>query len=322
MPAGILVVIEQRENEIKAQSLQTLSKAAEMAKASGEKLSAVLIGSGINGLVDGLKSYSLSTVYTADADFLASYKNLSYADAVAKAAEAADPRLLMISATAMGKDLAPLVAAKLNCGVATDVTVIEADGDKVTLQKPIYAGKCFANMEVKKFPVVISPRPNVFADAPGAEADVETVALDVAENAHDHKAVSYQEPEVEELDVAEASIIVAGGRGIKEEANLKIVRDLADVLGAAVGASRAIVDADWIEHSHQVGQTGKTVSPNLYIALGISGAIQHLAGMSSSKRIVAINKDADAPIFKVADFGIVGDLFSVVELITEKIKNK
>ena len=227
----------------------------------------------------------------------------------------------MMSATALGKDLGPLVSARLGCAIASDITAVEADGDAVTIRKPIYAGKCFANFRSKGYPVVLSLRPNVFVDegaSAGGGAAVEK--LDVAPSSTDYGSVSYIEPETKELDVAEASIIVSGGRGLKEPENFKYVRELADALDGAVGASRAVVDADWIDHKHQVGQTGKTVSPNLYVAVGISGAIQHLAGMSSSKNIVAINKDPDAPIFKVASFGLIGDLFSVIEPITEKIK--
>lgn len=321
MPNGILVFIEQREGAIKIQGLQALSVGRSLAASLGGKLSAVLIGNALAGISGQLATYGPATVLTADAAHLADYRNASYADAVVAAVAAVDPAVVLFSATAMGKDLAPAVAAKLGCGVVTDVTGVAVEGGALTIRKPIYAGKCIATYRSRNLPLVLSLRPNVFPAQP-AEAPSNPVeqALTVAPAATDPKSVSYIEPEVKELDVAEASIIVSGGRGLKEPDNFKHVRALADSLGAAVGASRAVVDAGWIGHKHQVGQTGKTVSPSLYVALGISGAIQHLAGMSSSKLIAAINKDADAPIFKIADFGMVGDLFSVIEKITEKVK--
>ena len=318
MPNGILVVLEQREGAIKAQSLQTLSKAGLLAADLGSEVYALLIGAG-QAALEAVKGYKVDKALVVDNADLASYKNASYAEAVAAAVKNLDPALVLFSATAMGKDLAPLAAAKVECSLVSDVVEVSASDDTIVVKKPIYAGKCFANLKAKSFPVMLSLRPNVFAAEKADAGDFPVEALEIAASAQDPVSVEYIEPETAELDVAEASIIVSAGRGLKAPENLDKIRNLAKALDAAVGASRAIVDADWISHEHQVGQTGKTVSPNLYIAVGISGAIQHLAGMSSSKYIVAVNKDADAPIFKAADFGIVGDLFDVIDKITEGI---
>jgi electron transfer flavoprotein alpha subunit len=311
---NILVFIEQRDGVVKDQSLQALSLAANLGEAH-----AVLVGSGNSDGVEVVKKFGASKIYNVDSDFLSAYKNASYADSVAEAAKQSDAKLVLISSTAMGKDLGPLVAAKLGVVAISDAVEVLLEGEDLKIKRPIYAGKCFANLKVKNYPVVVGVRPNSY-QATEKDISSEVIELQIAKSDQDPESVEYIEPEIKELDVAEANVIVAGGRGLKEAANFKHVRALAESLDAAVGASRAVVDAGWIGHKHQVGQTGKTVSPNLYIAVGISGAIQHLAGMSSSKYIVAINKDADAPIFAVADFGIVGDLFEVMELITEKIE--
>jgi electron transfer flavoprotein alpha subunit len=230
------------------------------------------------------------------------------------------PDAVFFSGTAMGRDLAPRVAARLGVGAIADVVGLSLNGSSFSARRPVYSGKAFATVDTAgKSPQVISLRPNVFgAVQTGGSAEV--VALDGLELSIRAVVKELLDTGGGELDVAEADIIVSGGRGIKGPENFALIRELADALGAAVGASRAVVDAGWIEHKHQVGQTGKVVSPSLYVACGISGAIQHLAGMSSSKVIVAINKDPDAPIFKVADFGVVGDLFDVVPPMVEAIK--
>jgi electron transfer flavoprotein alpha subunit len=220
----------------------------------------------------------------------------------------------------MGRDLAPRCAAALGVGAIADVTGLEMEGDAFVASRPVYSGKAFATVDAGgKNPQVISLRPNVFA-AEEVGGSAEVVALDGLALSIRAVVKELVSTGGDELDVAEADVIVSGGRGIKGPENFALIRELASELGAAVGASRAVVDAGWIEHAHQVGQTGKVVSPSLYIAAGISGAIQHLAGMSSSKVIVAINKDPDAPIFKVADYGVVGDLFTVIPPMIEEIK--
>ena len=321
MADGVLVVAEQRQGQLKPQSLQAITKGRSLAAELGGRLSVLLIGKGIEGLAEECKQYGAQTVYLAEGDGLEHFASASYADAVVKAAADADPKVIVLAATVMGKELAPLSSAKLGCGLCTDVTAVEVEGGALVVRKPIYAGKCFANFRSRKFPVAVSLRPNVFsaapADAPGAG---EIKKVELAASVCDPKSVELIAAAGGELDVAEASVIVSGGRGIKGPENFGMIRELAGELGAAVGASRAVVDAGWIEHKHQVGQTGKTVSPNLYVAVGISGAIQHLAGMSSSKLIVAINKDADAPIFQHCDFGIIGDLFKVVPELLQAIK--
>jgi electron transfer flavoprotein alpha subunit len=244
------------------------------------------------------------------------------AAALADRAKGGAYRAVVFAATATGRDLAPRVAAKLGVGVVADLTDLaaEGEGDAIVATRPVYAGKALQKVRVTGRPAVLSLRPNVFTpDARAAGVTPET--LPVASSGR-VKIREIKPAPAGTLDVAEAQIIISGGRGLKEPANFKVLEELAKAFGgrAAVGASRAVVDAGWRAHADQVGQTGKTVSPSLYIAVGISGAIQHLAGMRTSKVIVAINKDKDAPIFKVADYGVVGDLFEIVPKLTEEIR--
>ena len=244
------------------------------------------------------------------------------ASAIAERVKSGGYRAVVFAATATGKDLAPRVAAKLGVGVAADITDLSVDGGTIVATRPVYAGKALQKVRVLGEPAVISVRPNVFTPPPDTQASQVK-----------HETLSVPSPgrvvvrEIKPaptgtLDVAEAQVIISGGRGLKEPANFKMLEDLARAFGgrAAVGASRAVVDMGWRPHADQVGQTGKTVSPSLYIAVGISGMIQHLAGMRTSRVIVAINKDKDAPIFKVADYGVVGDLFEIVPKLTEEIR--
>ncbi len=315
--AGILVFVEQRNGEIRTASLQALSEARRL---GAGPVSAVLPGSGIAGSAAGLGAYGAEKVYVADDPNLALYSSEGYAEVMAKAVELAQPGAVFFAGTAMGRDLAPRLAARLGVGALADVVEITLDGDTFVAKRPVYSGKAIATVDTAgKVPQVISLRPNVFA-AEEVGGTAEVVTLDGLSLAIRAVVKELVDTGGGEIDVAEADIIVSGGRGIKGPENFALIRELADAVGGAVGASRAVVDAGWIEHKHQVGQTGKVVSPTLYIAAGISGAIQHLAGMSSSKVIVAINKDPDAPIFKVADYGIVGDLFDVIPPMVAAIK--
>jgi electron transfer flavoprotein alpha subunit len=316
MMAGILVFVEQRNSEVRKASLQALSEA----KRQGGEVSAVLPGSGIGDTAAGLGAWGADKVYVADDPNLELYSSEGYAEVVVKAVEQAQPGAVFFAGTAMGRDLAPTVAARLGVGAIPDAVGLTLDGETFSVRRPVYSGKAIATANTAgNTPQVISLRPNVFA-AEEASGAGEVVALDGLSLSIRAVVKELLEAEGGELDVAEADVIVSGGRGIKGPENFALIKSLADALGGAVGASRAAVDAGWIEHSHQVGQTGKVVSPSLYVAAGISGAIQHLAGMSSSKVIVAINKDPDAPIFKVADYGIVGDLFDVIPPMVEAIK--
>jgi len=283
-------------------------------------VAAVLIGEGVSGLAAGLGANGAAKVFVADDANLKLYSAEGYAEAVVKASELFGPSAIFFSGTAMGRDLAPRVAARLGVGALADVVALTREGESFVARRPVYSGKAFATVDsAGTSPQVISLRPNVFELEEGGGA-AEVVALDGLALSIRAMVTEFLAAEGGEIDVAEADIIVSGGRGIKGPENFALIRELADALGGAVGASRAVVDAGWIGHSHQVGQTGKVVSPSLYVACGISGAIQHLAGMSSSKVIVAINKDPDAPIFKVADYGIVGDLFDVIPPMIEAIK--
>ncbi|MDR3072416.1 MAG: electron transfer flavoprotein subunit alpha/FixB family protein [Clostridiales Family XIII bacterium] len=324
MPNGIWVVIEQVKGEIRKVSLELVSKGKEFAAAKGEPLTAVILGKGIAGLADTVASYGADKVIIVEDDKLEDYTTGAYTSVLNKVIKAGDPNAVLLGNTAIGKDLAPRLAQRLGVGLASDVTGAEVDdANYLKFSRPVYAGKAYASVVLTDKPVLATVRPNTYAVAePDAskKAEVSTETADI--DAADIKAI------VKEVIIAassrpelvEANIIISGGRAMKGPENFKILEDCADVIGAAVGASRAAVDSGWIEQKFQVGQTGKVVSPTLYIACGISGAIQHLAGMGTSKVIVAINKDADANIFNVADYGIVGDLFDVVPLLTEEFK--
>jgi electron transfer flavoprotein alpha subunit len=315
-----MIVAEQRDGKLRKISLELLGVGAKLAGDLGGGLSACLIGSGVEGLAAELGKYGAQKVYLCDADLLGNYSPDAYAAAMAAAAKEADPALILCGASAQGKDLAPRAAAKIGTGLASDCVEVAVEDGKVVAKRPVYSGKCFAKTEAASSPAMCSVRPNVFPAADEAGAAGEVVKIDAG--------VSEAKAVVKELastatgrpELTEAERIVSGGRGMKEKDNFKILEDLADVIGAAVGASRAAVDSGYADVSIQVGQTGKVVNPTLYVAFGISGAIQHLAGMRTSKVIVAVNKDEDAPIFQKADYGIVDDLFKVVPVMTEEFK--
>ena len=314
-----LVFIEQREGKIRKASLEALSLAR---KLGGGPAAAVIAGKGVSALAKELGKYGAGTVYLADRDELELYSNKGYVGAVDAATKAANPDAVLIAATSMGKDLAPRYAARHDSSVLADVMDLRVEGDKLVGSRPVYSGKARAEVDCGAAKLQIATtRPNVFpAEAQDGAAEPAVQTLDLGEIAPRAKVVRVEVPESKELDVSEADIIVSGGRGIKGPENWPMVRDLQQALHGALGASRAVVDAGWIDHQHQVGQTGKVVSPTLYVAVGISGAIQHLAGMGTSKVIVAINKDAEAPIFKVATYGVVGDLFQIVPEFAKAVR--
>ena len=291
--AGILVYCELKEGKLKKTSREALAIARKLSAGVGGEVVAVA----------GPGEYSTET----------------HAAALEAKVKEVNPAVLLFPGTSNGRDLAPRIAARLGVGVASDVDRLEWTDGKLRARRPVYSGRAFATVEVTGTPAIATCRPNAFPVEEGAShPQVATLAAPAVDAKA--KVVETKVSEAGELSIAEADIIVSGGRGLKEAANFSHVRDLAHAINGAVGASRATVDAGWIDHQHQVGQTGRVVSPNLYIAAGISGAIQHLAGMSSSKHIVAINKDSEAPIFRVADLGVVGDLFQIVPALTEEVK--
>ena len=321
--SNVLVFIEQRDGKIRKASLEALTLGRTLAGKTGGTLGACVAGSGIGGLVPELAAYGAAKVFLADAPELAAYSCEGYTAALDAAVAAFSPSILLVSATTMGKDVAPRLAARRKAGVLSDVMTLNVEGGRLVATRPVYSGKATATVAPAAGAAlqIATPRPNVFpaakADAPGAG---EAVPVSIGGAKIRAKVVKVEAAAAGELDVAEADKIVSGGRGIKGPESWPVLRALCHELGAALGASRAAVDAGWIDHSHQVGQTGKVVSPSLYVACGISGAIQHLAGMGSSKVIVAINKDPEAPIFKAATYGIVGDLFQIVPALTDAAK--
>jgi electron transfer flavoprotein alpha subunit len=324
MAKGIWIIVEQNKSEIRKVSLELLSQGRKVADKTGDPLVAVILGKGVAELAAKAAPYGPDKVILIDDEKLADYTTGAYTSALNKLIKKEEPQAVLLGNTAVGKDLAPRLAQRLGVGMASDCTGMEADdANFLSFKRPIYGGKAFVEITAKARPVLATIRPNTFPVAepdPSRKPEVvkETADIDAADLKAIVKEVAYAVSERPEL--IEANIIISGGRGMKGPENYKILEECADVIGAAVGASRAAVDAGWIEQKFQVGQTGKTVSPTLYIACGISGAIQHLAGMGSSKVIVAINKDPEANIFTLADYGIVGDLFEVVPLLTEEFK--
>lgn len=320
MGNNILIVAEGRAEGLKKVSFELVNAAQQLAAASGGVVEGVVIGSNVGAWADTLARTGIAKVYVADDAGLANFAPESYADALAQIIKQAQPAIVLFGATGIGKEISARTAAKLDWGLVTDCIAAHIENGSLVLTRPIYSGKAIAQVRAKSFPIMVSLRPNI---TPPVEANQPAAPID-------RVAVALKEPRARvvetvvkaksKVDLGEANIVVSGGRGVKGPEGFVPVQELADTLGGALGASRAAVDAGWIDYTHQVGQTGKTVSPKLYIAAGISGAIQHLAGMSSSKVIVAVNKDADAPIFKIADYGIVGDLFQVLPALNAEVK--
>ncbi len=319
---NILTYIEIRGGKIRPAGLEAVSAARKLADLTGGKLNAILVGSGIESLTDEIGTFGIDKVFIADNAELEGYSPEGYREAILTAAQKCEAKIVMISATAMGRDLAPTVAAKMDAALLPDCTKVDFKEGKVTVTRPVYAGRCMMTLNAISYPLAISVRPKAISiqERDKADFDKESLELDLSGKIK-ARLVETLVPEGAKLDVAEADVIVAGGRGMKEADNFKLIEELADTLGGAVGASRAVVDSEWRPHSEQVGQTGKVVSPTLYIAAGISGAIQHLAGMRTSKVIVAINKDPEAPIFKSADYGIIGDAMEVLPALKEAVKD-
>jgi electron transfer flavoprotein alpha subunit len=316
--SNVLVFAELRGAEPKKITYEMLSAAKKIAAGTGGAVIAAAIGKGLAGLGAKLGAYGATKVFLADG--VEKYSTEGFANILAGLIKQESPAVVLMGATALGKDLAPRVAVKVGGGLASDIIGFRMDGANFIAKRPVFAGKAFVEVAFTGAPAIATARPNTLpVDAPGAGAAAE------APLAADFGAVKAQIVEVVagasgRLDLTEAERIVSGGRGMKDRANFKIIEELADVIGATVGASRAAVDAGYADQSQQVGQTGKVVNPTLYIACGISGAIQHLAGMRTSKVIVAVNKDPEAPIFQVADYGLVADLFEAVPLMTAEFK--
>ena len=319
MSKDVLVVVEKRNGNLRNVSFEALAAAKKIA--AGGKVTAVLFGQGDNGDAKQLAHYGAAQVYLVTNEELNDYSIDAFAQAFTEVFHIVKPDAILLGHTAMGRDLAPRAAARLGLGLISDCTEVEVKGDEVVFVRPIYAGKAFQKKKITDGTIFATIRSNnIDKGEPDVGRTAETIEYNAALTDIRTVIKDVVRRTAGTIDLTEAKIIVSGGRGVKSAEGFNPINELAKVLGAAVGASRGACDAGYCDYSMQVGQTGKVVTPDLYIACGISGAVQHLAGMSNSKIIVAINKDPEAPIFKVADYGIVGDLFEVVPLLTEEFK--
>jgi len=317
MSQGVLAISEQVDGHFRKVTFEAVSEGRRIADSLGCKLTAVVLGHGIEKVSSGLGKYGADRVLVADNEALSEYLTDSYTQVLAEIIAKESPAVVVLGSTSQGKDLSARLAARLNAPLAMDCVAIQVKDGHLMVTRPMYGGKVLADVTLEGAPQIIALRPNAMGIRESAgSGEVEMVAADPGSS-----ALQFIEKKLEtgKIELTEADIIVSGGRGMGGS-DYSVIEKLAGVLKAAVGASRSAVDEGWRPHSDQVGQTGKVVSPNLYVACGISGAIQHLAGMGTSKVIVAINKDVEAPIFTKADYGIVGDLFEVVPLLTEEIK--
>ncbi|CUU00591.1 electron transfer flavoprotein alpha subunit apoprotein [Candidatus Thermokryptus mobilis] len=323
MAKRVLTFAEQREGKFKKSAFEAVRTGRKISdEISAEFLALVIGDENATKLAPELGGYGAEKVIVVQDDRLGSYSLTAYSKVISEVVNKYDVDYIFMSATAMGKELAPRVAGKIDAGFALDCTDLKVEDGEIIATRPVYAGKAFIKVKINSERKIYTLRPNVFTagESDGKPAEVERFEVNLTDDDFSVVAFETVASTKGKLDVTEADIVVSGGRGLKAPENFKMIEELAEILGGAVGASRAVVDAGWRPHDEQVGQTGKTVSPKLYIAIGISGAIQHLAGMSSSKVIVAINKDKDAPIFQVADYGIAGDLFEVVPALIEELK--
>lgn len=323
MTHNVLVFGEFRDGHLHPVTLQCMSVAAQLAAAGGGQVHATVIGSGVGETASTLAKAGAAKVFVVDQPELARYSPLACTRALAAVIKNADPAIVLLPASFMGRDLAPRLAARLNAGLATDCVELKLEGGALLARRPIYNGKALSTVhfDAKRLQIA-SVRPNAFPAADAGNAGGEIVPVAVPLETSDSRQVTKEIVRTggEEKDVTEAAIVISGGRSLKSKENFQIIYDLAHAVDGAVGASRAACDAGYQPHSRQVGLTGKTITPQLYIACGISGAIQHLAGMRGSRRIVAINTDKEAPIFKIADYGVVADLFAFVPLLTAEVK--
>lgn len=321
--ANVLAFAEQRDGQIGSAAREAVGVAASLADSLGGEAHAFVLGApGLSAAATSLGAAGAESIVVGEHDALEDYNPEGYVDLLVDHIQSGDFGAVVFAATTLGRDLAPRVAAKLDVPLATDVTDFEVAEGKVSVTRPVFSGKAFATLEIQATPAILSVRPNVFqTGARSGAGEVTTLTPSIDPSVWRVRVVERKGASGDEVDVSEASVVVSGGRGMKDPSNWGILEELRDALGAdvALGASRAVVDAGWRPHGEQVGQTGKTVAPKLYFALGISGAVQHLAGMRTAKTIVAVNRDPDAPIFNVADYGVVGDLFDVVPRLTQEI---
>jgi electron transfer flavoprotein alpha subunit len=324
MAQGVMIIAEQRDGELHKISYELASEGKRLADSLGKNLTAVLLGSRIKDKASSLAHFGADRILVAEDPRLGTYTTDAYVAVIEQIVKNEEPSILLLGASSQGKDLAARLAARLGVGMAQDCTSFSLEDGRLTAVRPVYAGKAYEKIHFNNStPQMATARPNVLSISSPDEsrsANIEDVPVIIDEASLKTKVVEILKDERGQVDLTEADKIVSGGRGMKSQENYNILEDLANLIGATVGASRSAVDAGWRPHSDQVGQTGKVVSPTLYVACGISGAIQHLAGMSTSKFIVAINKDPDAPIFQKADYGIVDDLFKVVPALTEELK--
>lgn len=319
MSKKVLVLGEVREGNLRNVSFEAIAAGSKIA--DGGEVVGLLVGDAVAGLANELIAYGASRVVTVEHPHLKNYTSDGYSQAILAVIEQEKPEAIVFGHTSLGKDLSPKIASRLQSGLISDVTEIEGAGDDTVFIRPIYSGKAFEKVKIKDGVIFATIRPNNIAPLEKNAArsgDVSAVNVEITNLRTIIKEVVRKS--TEGVDLSEAKVVVAGGRGVKSEEGFEPLKELANLLGGAVGASRGACDAEYCDYSLQIGQTGKVVTPDLYIAAGISGAIQHLAGMSNSKVIVAINKDPEANIFKVADYGIVGDLFEVVPMLIEEFK--
>jgi len=324
MAQGVCVITELREGTFRRVSFEIASEGRRLADELGEPLMALALGESISDVAGDLGNYGVEKVHVVDHPSLKDYRAETHVPVAAEILRKLEPKVILTPASVNGKDFSARLAARLEAGLATDCTELKVEGGSLRAKRPMYAGKAFAwyAWSGGTWPQMASCRPNVMdclAPDTSKKAEVEKAEVEAVEGART-QVVNIEKDAGGKLDLTEAEIIVSGGRGMKGPENFAMLEELAKLLGAAVGASRSAVDSGWRPHADQVGQTGKVVTPNLYIACGISGAIQHLAGMSSSKYIVAVNKDPEAPIFTKADYGVVEDLFQFLPAFIEEVK--
>ena len=315
----VFVFAEQRDGRLNKTALEALSQGRRIADSTGDRLIACLVGKDISGLAYEIDRYGADQILLCQDEALSLYHTETYAAVLANAIEKESAELILLGNTAMGKDLAPRVAEKVGAGLVSDCIAMELSGDEIRFLRPMYAGKVIAKVKVRTPVKMATLRPNNFSleEKPG-KAQVKAISFELPVPRTKIKEIEVRESGRPEL--TEAEIIVSGGRGLGKPEGFQLIEKTADALGAAVGASRAAVDAGWRSQQHQVGQTGKVVTPNLYVACGISGAIQHMAGMGTSKCIVAINKDGNAKIMEVADLAIEGDLYQVLPELLKQLQ--